>query len=206
MKNVKQIVLISTLALCSPLLQAQYECTDYHKFNCERSGDPRFSLNGQSRSAQVQVGVPTELNIIVYSGQDYRISLCFDHKVIGNDMGFRLIEVVREPRKEMVEVTEQESIMDANGQPTGETKDVKRMEERTVYEDVRKVVWDCSEHEMVQEIEFSCTSTKRLLVEVVAPGVPEDQRKGANKDRDIGCVGIMIEHMPTPNVGFEPQK
>ncbi|MFZ1686651.1 MAG: hypothetical protein WAU70_04480 [Flavobacteriales bacterium] len=205
MKNVKQIAMVLALSASGSVLQAQYECTDYHKFNCERSGDPRFSLNGQSRSAQVQVGVPTELNIIVYSGQDYRISLCFDEKVIGSEMGFRLIEILREPHKETVEVTEQESVMDANGQPTGEMKNVKRTEERTVYSDVRKVVWDCGEHDMVQEIEFSCTSTKRLLVEVVAPGVPEDRRKGANKDRDIGCVGIMIEHMPTPNVGFEPK-
>lgn len=201
----KQIAMVLALSASGSVLQAQYECTDYHKFNCERSGDPRFSLNGQSRSAQVQVGVPTELNIIVYSGQDYRISLCFDEKVIGSEMGFRLIEILREPHKETVEVTEQESVMDANGQPTGEMKNVKRTEERTVYSDVRKVVWDCGEHDMVQEIEFSCTSTKRLLVEVVAPGVPEDRRKGANKDRDIGCVGIMIEHMPTPNVGFEPK-
>lgn len=205
MKNVKQIALAVALSAGGTVVHAQYECTDYHKFNCERSGDARFSLNGQSRSAQVQVGVPTELNIIVYSGQDYRINLCYDLKVIGSEMGFRLIEIMREPRKEMVEVTEQESILDANGDPTGDTKNVKRTEERTVYTDVRKVVWDCSEHEMVQEIEFSCTSTKRLLVEVVAPGVPEEQRKGANKDRDIGCVGIMIEHMPTPNVGFEPK-
>lgn len=205
MKNVKQIAMALALLGSNALVNAQYDCTEYHKFNCERSGDIRFSLNGQSRSAQVQVGVPTELNIIVYGGQDYRIGLCYDRKVIGSEMGFRLIEVVREPHKETVEVTEQETIMDENGASTGRTKDVKRMEERTVYTEVRKVVWDCSEHEMAQDVEFTCTSTKRLLVEVVAPGVPEGERKGANKDRDIGCVGILIEHMPTPNVGFEPK-
>jgi hypothetical protein len=205
MKNVKQIASALALAVTSHWALGQYDCNEYHKFNCERSGDPKFSLNGQSRSAQVQVGIPTELNIIVYGGQDYRISLCFDQKVIGSEMGFRLVEIVRKAKKEMVEVTEQEAIVDANGQPTGETKDVKRMEERTVYADERVVVWDCGEHEMVQEVEFSCTSTKRLLVEVVAPGVPEGERKGANKDRDVGCVGILIEHMPTPNTGFEPK-
>lgn len=201
MKNAKQMALAALVA-CATVSQAQYNCTDYHKFNCERSGDARFSLNGQSRSAAVQVGVPTELNIIVYSGQDYRISLCYDDKVIGKQMGFRLIEIVREPKKEMVDIVETVDVLDENGRPTGETKPSKRTEERVVYTDVRKVVWDCSEHEMAQEIEFTCTSTKRLLVEVVAPGVPEEERKGANKDRDIGCVGILIEHMPTPDVGF----
>ena len=38
---------------------AQSECADYHRFNCDRSGDTRFSVNGQSKSASVQVGVPT---------------------------------------------------------------------------------------------------------------------------------------------------
>ena len=37
--------------------------------------DKRFSMNGQSKSAMVQVGQETELNIIVYRGQDYRISV-----------------------------------------------------------------------------------------------------------------------------------
>ena len=128
------------MAVTSHWALGQYDCNEYHKFNCERSGDPKFSLNGQSRSAQVQVGIPTELNIIVYGGQDYRISLCFDTKVIGSEMGFRLVEIVRKAKKEMVEVTEQEAIVDANGQLTGETKDVKRMEERTVYADERVVV------------------------------------------------------------------
>lgn len=201
MKKAKQMAL-AALVVSATAAQAQYNCTDYHKFNCERSGDARFSLNGQSRSAAVQVGVPTELNIIVYSGQDYRISLCYDEKIIGKQMGFRLIEIVREPKKEMVDIVENVAVLDENGQPTGETKPSKRTEERVVYTDVRKVVWDCSEHDMAQEIEFTCTSTKRLLVEVVAPGVPEEERKGANKDRDIGCVGILIEHMPTPDVGF----
>jgi hypothetical protein len=36
-------------------------------------------------------------------------------------------------------------------------------------------------------------------VEVMAPGVPEGKAK---KDIDIGCAGILIEHMATPNVGF----
>lgn len=39
--------------------------------NGDLSSDKRFSINGQSKSAMVQVGKETELNIVVYRGQDY---------------------------------------------------------------------------------------------------------------------------------------
>src|SRR5262245_17017196 len=92
------ILLIAGLAAAAPCtsLRAQSECSDYHKFNCDRSTDSRYSVNGQSRSASVKVGEPTELNIIVYKGQDYRISFCFDEKVLGDHIVARLIEKVRE--------------------------------------------------------------------------------------------------------------
>ncbi|MCB9184744.1 MAG: hypothetical protein H6591_12605 [Flavobacteriales bacterium] len=154
----------------------QTGCTDYHKFNCDRSGDARFTVNGQSRSAMVKVGEETELNIIVYRGQDYRISICHDEKILGGELAIRLVEKVRVPKAEP----------DANGQRG--------------YEETEKVLWDNTEHEMAQEIEFSCTATKRIAVEVNAPGAAE--RKGKKAELDIGCVGILIEHMPTPGLGF----
>ena len=178
----------------------QNECADHHRFNCERSGDARFSMNGQSKSAPVQVGVPTELNIIVYRGQDYRISFCPDARVLGDQVVARLIEKVREPRTISDQVMEKQPVYDENGEPTGEYRDVTRSDERIVVEDVRKVLWDNQEHEMSQEVEFSCTSTKRLVIEIIAPGPDEVKPKRA--DMDIGCIGVLIEHMPTPQLGF----
>lgn len=189
-----------SLVLLATTAAAQFDCTDYHKFNCERSTDTRFKLNGQSKSASVQVNVPTELNIIVYNGQDYRISLCYDEKIIGDHVVFRLIEKVREPKDVMVEEVSNEEVLDANGQPTGEMKEVRRTVKKTEFTDARKVLWDNTEHELAQEVEFSSTSTKRLVVEVMAPGASDP--KGRAKDKDIGCVGILIEHMPTPPIGF----
>jgi hypothetical protein len=154
---------------------AQYSCTDYHRFNCERSTDKRFSINGQSRSAMVKVGEETELNIIVYRGQDYRISVCHDEKVLGASLAVRIVEKVREPK--------------------GDSPEGKRE-----FVEVEKVLWDNTSHDMAQVIEFSCTATKRIAVEVNAPGASE--RKGKRAEQDIGCVGILIEHMPTPGLGF----
>ena len=171
------LIYSAAFALALPAVSfAQYSCPDYHKFNCDRSGDSRFSVNGQSRSAMVKVGEETELNIIVYRGQDYRISVCHDEKVLGQALAIRLVEKVRVPKE--------------NG-----TEGAKRE-----FEEVEKVLWDNTAHDMVQEVEFSCTATKRIAVEVNAPGAAE--KKGKRSDQDIGCVGILIEHMATPGLGF----
>ena len=197
--TIRQGILTATL-LAATTGTAQYNCTDYHKFNCERSGDVRFTLNGQSASASVQVNAPTELNVIVYRGQDYRISFCIDQKIIGDHIVFRLIEKVRKPVEVDVEQVSHEEVLDANGQPTGEMKEVRAMVKKTEYEDERKVLWDNTEHDLAQEVEFSSTATKRLVVEIMAPGV--ENPKGRGRGQDIGCVGILIEHMPTPSLGF----
>ena len=129
---------LMAVAATLPLaIAAQTDCLDYHRFNCERSPDTRFSLNGQSKSASVQVGVPTELNIIVYKGQDYRISVCHDQRILGENLSIRLVEKVREQREVVEDVKEKEAVLNAEGEPTGEEKDVVRSERRKVYEDVR---------------------------------------------------------------------
>ncbi|MBX2978966.1 MAG: hypothetical protein KF905_06710 [Flavobacteriales bacterium] len=191
--------LVALLAVGS--LSAQ-TCVDYHKFNCQRSGDKRFSINGQSKSAAVQVGQATELNIIVYRGQDYRISLCSDSKILGENIGLRLVEKVREPRDVEETVTTVEAVLDSEGNPTGATKEVRSKRTKRVYEEVTKVIWDNTEHEMALEVEFSCTATKRIAIEVIAPGADASKQKRSDRQYDIGCAGILIEHMPTPGLGF----
>ena len=199
-------VVLAAFAAAFSGASAQSDCADYHKFNCDRSPDTRFSLNGQSKSASVQIGVPTELNIIVYKGQDYRISFCYDQKIIGDHVVARLIEKVREPREVTEEVMEKEEILDADKNPTGTFKDVKRTMKKTVFDDARKILWDNQEHDLSDEVEFTATSSKRLTVEVTAPGAVNVKQQTSDKEFDIGCVGILIEHMPTPNLGFEPKK
>ena len=178
MKNMKNIRTwawsLLIVAVHGPIL-AQTDCTEFHRFNCERSGDARFKQNGQSRSALVKVGEETELNIIVYRGQDYRISVCHNDKVLGDALAIRLVEKFRISKG-----------VGPDGKP--------------IYEESEKALWSNSDHEMTQQIEFTSTATKRIAVEVNAPGAAE--RKGKKADLDIGCVGILIEHMPTPGVGF----
>lgn len=173
----------------------QSVCADYHKFNCQRAGDKRWSVNGQSKSASVQVGRETELNIIIYRGQDYRISICQDAKILGEDIAFRLVEKVRVLRDGG---TAPQPITDADGEQTGTTRQVQ--EDDRMFEEIEKVLWDNTEHDMAQEVEFSCASTKRIAVRVMAPGATGKSKRGGALD--IGCLGILIEHMVTPELGF----
>ncbi|MBL7962531.1 MAG: hypothetical protein JNM31_01685 [Flavobacteriales bacterium] len=200
----RRIILRST-ALCILLLgmdwlHGQQDCAGYHRYNCMRATDVRFSLNGQSKSASVQVGVPTELNVIVYKGQDYRISFCYDPRIIGENITARLIEKTRRSKEVEREEMVKEPVLDDNGKPTGRYTETRKVVKATVFEDDRKVLWDNTEHEMTDEVEFTCTSTKRLVVEVIAPGPANP--KGKFKSMDIGCVGILVEHMPSPPMGF----
>ncbi len=162
---------------------AQSDCADFWK-TAPRASDARFTVNGQSKSASVQVGIPTELNIIIYKGQDYRISFVYEKKVLGDHMVARIIEKVRGPVKRM------NGTGDAAGKPQ--------------FEDVEKVIWDNQAHDLADAVEFTATSTKRIAIEVTAPGAPENPRdiKRGKAQADIGCLGILIEHMPTPSIGF----
>ncbi len=195
--------LLTAAALSTFGLFAQDDCAEFHRFNCERSTDTRFSMNGQSKSASVQIGVPTELNIIVYRGQDYRIAFCYDEKVIGDHVVARLIEKVREPKDVSEQVIKKEELLDANGNPSGQFKESTVTETKRVFEDVEKELWKNEDHEMADAIEFTATATKRLIVEVTAPGAVNPKPKRSDKKFDIGCVGILIEHMPTPAMGFD---
>jgi len=190
-----QITLLILGLFSAERIVGQSVCTDYHKFNCQRASDKRWSLNGQSKSASVQVGRETELNIIIYRGQDYRISICQDTKILGEDVAFRLVEKVRVLRDGG---SAPQPITDADGKQTGTTQQVQ--DDDRMFEEIEKVLWDNTEHDMAQEVEFSCASTKRIAVRVMAPGATGKPRRGGALD--IGCLGILIEHMVTPELGF----
>lgn len=181
---------------------AQYDCNNYHKFNCPRSGDRKFNLNGQSKSAMVQVGVETDLNVIVYRGQDYRISLCADRTVLGENVQFQILQNERVAKQVTELETDYVEELDDNGEPTGELVEVKRTVKKDVYVNELKVLYDNRQDDMSQEIEFSITSTKRLIIRVLGHGPEKVKIKKNAEQMDIGCVGVLLEHMPTPELGF----
>ncbi len=57
------------------------------------------------------------------------------------------------------------------------------------------VLFDNQEYDMTQEWDFTMSTTKRLIIEVTAPG-------GGGDFVESGCVAVMIGLRPTPKKGF----
>jgi hypothetical protein len=201
-----KIILIAAVSiLASAGTSAQYDCNDYEKFNCAPSPDKHFKRNGQSRSAMIQIGYPTEMNIIVYKGQDYRISFCSDKYVLGEQIIFRIVEVTRERVEEAVATADTVSLTSDEGDYAGsviETRITDSPGDKPLFKEVRKVLYDNTEFDLAQEMEFSSTATKRITLEIMATGSDHPKRMNNPESPDIGCLGVLIEHMPTPGIGF----
>ena len=70
------------------------------------------------------------------------------------------------------------------------------------------VLYDNTRDNLAQEFEFTVTKTRELIIEIHVPddsghSQGEHGRDGlVRKDYDMGCVGVLIEHMITPKKGF----
>lgn len=163
-----------------PASTAQY-CSNYHRAACKASGKrDGFRYNGQSRSALFEGGQTSEFQIVVYKGNDYRIALCNDNNL--GQLRMRIIAVKRVPVKQ--EVYEQVK------NEYGEVEEKAVTE--TTYKREREVIYDNSQDSYATEVTFSVETSQKLIIEITAEG-------GTG---ELGCVGVLIEHMPTPKKGF----
>jgi hypothetical protein len=72
------------------------------------------------------------------------------------------------------------------------------------------LLYDNSSDNYATELEFSVETTRRLTLELSIPdGGGSGKAKGVAqgkgklmKSSEMGCVGILIEHMTTPKQGF----
>jgi hypothetical protein len=228
MKNLFTGILLLTVF---STLNAQY-CNNFHRKYCYPSENEFFKYDGQSRSALFSKGQKSELAIIVYKGQDYRISLCADAN-LGNNIIFRIYEVKKVKVEKVVEhkstedeyktcetckgegIIDGETCYDCDGEgqrPTGNTVEVVEKETQVVIEKRKELLYDNSQDDFAMDIEFSAESTRKLLLEVEVPenggsGISkgiDDKGKGKKKldTTEMGCIGVLIEHMPTPKSGF----
>ncbi|MBN2485351.1 MAG: hypothetical protein JXB34_05215 [Bacteroidales bacterium] len=65
------------------------DCTDYHQYHCTYA-DYTYFYSQQSKSLLLPPGQKSEMNIIVYAGEEYYIALCA-HQKLGN-VQFRILE------------------------------------------------------------------------------------------------------------------
>jgi len=70
------------------------------------------------------------------------------------------------------------------------------------------VLYDNKDDEYSSDFEFTVAQTSDIIVEVTVPG-SSDLAKSSNnelifveKDKEMGCVGVLVEHMITPTKGF----
>lgn len=214
MKNLKKIFTALLITALPMLVSAQY-CNTFHTKFCEPAGG-MYTLNGQSKSALFSKGQTSELNVIVYKGQDYRISLCFD-QTLGSQITFKVYETKKVKVEKVVETKtmEDEYKKDENGElavdeygeyiPTGNQIEVINKETITVVEQQKNLLYDNSQDGFATELEFSVETTRRLIFEVSIPGSASGNATKSKlmKSSDMGCVGILVEHMLTPIQGFK---
>ncbi len=225
MKYINKIVVIAVILLVPAMSFAQY-CNHYHDKYCDPSENELFKLNGQSKSALFKKGQTSELSILVYKKLDYRISLCMDEN-LGSQIGFKIYEMKKVKVEKVIEHKEMEEEMgpcsecngtgdidgeacwDCNGageKSTGNEKEVIRKEKQIVLEKQKQLLYDNSEDGYANEIEFTVEKSRRLVLEVSIPGegggASTKKKSKLLKSTEMGCVGILVEHMTTPITGL----
>ncbi|MBV6484800.1 MAG: hypothetical protein KFKLKKLM_01315 [Flavobacteriales bacterium] len=209
MKGFTKIYLVAISILILPVVAKAQYCNYFHTSYCTPSEDEMYKPNGQSKSALFSKGQTSELSVIVYKGQDYRFSLCMDEN-LGSQITFKVYETKKVKVEKVVESKVMEDIYDEDGNPTGEQKEVVTKETKVVEESRKELLYDNSADNYATELEFTVETTRRLTLEISIPdaggtgkakGVSQGKGK-LMKSSEMGCVGILIEHMTTPKQGF----
>lgn len=204
-------ILIAICLLFAFNANAQY-CTKFERKFCPPSDNPYFKYNSQSRGALFAKGKTSSLNLVVYKGQDYRITLCCD-EALGNRIEFKIFEKKKVKVEKEIKRKETEDILDEYGEPTGETKEVVYTEKVSSYEYQKQMLYDNAAAEYGKSVEFTIDQSRRLILEVTIPndGMPskgsakgvKDKGKGKSmQSSEMGCLGVLVEHMTTPKSGF----
>lgn len=209
MKTFSRIYLVVISIMVLPIVTKAQYCNYFHTSFCVPSEDEMYKPNGQSKSALFSKGQTSELSVIVYKGQDYRFSICMDEN-LGSQITFKVYETKKVKVEKVVESKVMEDIYDDEGNPTGEQKEVVTKETKVVEESRKELLYDNSSDNYATELEFSVETTRRLTLELSIPGEGgSGKAKGVSqgkgklmKSSEMGCVGILIEHMTTPKQGF----
>ena len=71
------------------------------------------------------------------------------------------------------------------------------------------LLYDNANDEYSTDFEFTVAQTSEVLIEVTVPVNPNDTELNSSnplifteKDKKMGCVGVLVEHMITPTKGF----
>lgn len=179
MKEMSRILGITILfsVLLVNVGQSQ-DCKNFHKRKCMGSDNPFMNYNTQSKSGMFVLGHTSDLVFVAHAGQDYNLSLCQD-KDVEEPIKFKVLD----GRSKEVLFDSETAVLDT---PADEGEDM---------------------GETPSSFEFSCEVTKKIIIRITAPGPPPEEggKKGRHEEPDpesLFCVGVLIENMPTPKLGF----
>lgn len=141
-----KLLIIAVLAITS-LDAFSQNCLQFERKACKRSDMDEFKFNSQSKSGLFGSSDKSELNIVVYAGQDYRISFCAG-KILGETVAFVI-------------------------------KDAK----------TKEVLYDNAQEDFIQQFEFSCEATRRLIIEV---GIYSPDGDGGGNQRDLTPNQVIV--------------
>lgn len=163
MKKLIALAFIVSSSVFAFVNEAQAQKCNGYQYRCERGKDPELRYNSQSTSGLFGSDDKSELNLVVYEGQDYRVSFC-----MGKSLGDAVAFTIKDPE-------------------TGE------------------MLYDNSQDDYIQEFEFTSSTTRRLVLEVSVYGGEADAG-GKSKFGKVttDCIGVLVEYMPTPKIGFGP--
>ena len=159
------------------------ECKNFHKKKCWGSDNPNMGYNTQSKSGMFVLGHTSDLVFVGHAGQDYRVSLCQDSDV-EEPINFKIID----SRSKDVLFDNEAAALDLPVDAEGNKKDLEN-------------------GGLPMFFEFSAETTKKVIVRITAPGPPPEEGKKGKRDAEpdpesLFCVGVLIENMPTPKLGF----
>ncbi len=162
------------------LTSVAQDCNNFHKRKCYSSDNAFMRYNTQSKSGMFVLGHTSDLVFVAHAGQDYNISLCQEKKV-EEPLKFQVID----GRSQDVLFDNQNAALDV---PVEEGAD--------------------PENTLPQSFEFTADATKKIIIRITAPGPPPEEgsdkkgRKDEPNPDDLFCVGVLVENMPTPMLGF----
>ena len=176
MKNVLALPFLLLCVLMAFQTGAQ-ECNNFHKRKCDGSENALMRYNNQSKSGLFVLGHTSDLVFVAHAGHDYRISLCQDNKV-------------EEPLKFKV----------LDGRSKEVLFDNEQMDLDVPMEDGA----ESTDGSLPYYFEFSCDVTKKIIIRITAPGPPpaEGKKQKEPDPEDLFCVGVLLEYMSTPKLGF----
>jgi hypothetical protein len=115
-------------------------CGQFHRTRCVLEGskddDREFTYNAQSKSGLFAMGSTSKLRCVVYKGMDYRLTVCAESDILGDNIQFKIYDA--KSNEELFDNSKEEGVKQFEFSssttrqlvievtvPSGETKEVK---------------------------------------------------------------------------------